>query len=84
MARRKDQARRARTREAVQAYRERRREAGEIEVRGVWCDETLRDRLRADARTLVRAYAVPEMSAMLAAALTRMAEILDQTEGGGR
>ena len=84
MARRKDQLRRARTRVAVQAYRERRREAGEIEVRGVWCDEMLRDRLRADARTLVRAYAVPEMNAILAIALTRMAEVLDQTEGGGR
>ena len=84
MARRKDQLRRARTRVAVQAYRERRREAGEIEVRGVWCDKMLRDRLRADARTLVRAYAVPEMNAILATALTRMAEMLDQTEGGGR
>ena len=83
MARRKDQARRARTREAVRSYRERRREAGLIEVRGIWAPISTQDQLKEDARILLAVYSDPDLYPALRLALSKLNEMLKRKEEGG-
>lgn len=83
MARRKDQIRRAKTREAVQAYREKKREAGLAEVRGIWAPIGAQDQLKEDAKILLQVYGDADLHPALCLALSKLGEFLKQKEEGG-
>lgn len=82
MARRKDQVRRARVREAVQAYREKKREARLTEVRGLWVPIDMQGQLKEDAKILLAVYSAPALLPALRLALSKLSEHLEKTEGG--
>ena len=83
MARRKDQERRKRTREAVQAYREKKREAGLIEVRGIWAPIDAQGQLKVDAKILLQVYGDADLYPALKLALNKLNEMLKRKEEGG-
>ena len=83
MARRKDQEKRAKTREAVQAYRERKKAEGLTEVRGIWAPISAQDQLKEDAKILLQVYGDADLHPALCLALSKLGELLKQKEEGG-
>lgn len=83
MAKRKDQIRRAKTREAVQAYREKKWAQGLAEVRGIWAPIDAQGQLKEDARILLQVYGDADLHPALRLALSKLGEFLKQKEEGG-